>query len=96
MKFNLNFNNFLQQKGIKNMSEIMSINSAIPQSLINNVGNLSSEVANSNVAVAVEGSLLKTANSQAEQILQLLPDITSMLPTTNNPPNLGQNIDVRA
>ena len=74
----------------------MSINSAIPQSLINNVGNLSSEVANSNVAVAVEGSLLKTANSQAEQILQLLPDITSMLPTTNNPPNLGQNIDVRA
>ncbi len=78
------------------MSEIMSINSAIPQSLINNVGNLSSEVANSNVAVAVEGSLLKTANSQAEQILQLLPDITSMLPTTNNPPNLGQNIDVRA
>lgn len=78
------------------MSEIMSINSAIPQSLINNVGNLSSEVANSNVAVAVEGSLLKTANSQAEQILQLLPNITSMLPTTNNPPNLGQNIDVRA
>lgn len=78
------------------MSEIMSINSAIPQSLINNVVNLSSEVANSNVAVAVEGSLLKTANSQAEQILQLLPDITSMLPTTNNPPNLGQNIDVRA
>lgn len=78
------------------MSEIMSISSAIPQSLINNVGNLSSEVANSNVAVAVEGSLLKTANSQAEQILQLLPDITSMLPTTNNPPNLGQNIDVRA
>lgn len=78
------------------MSEIMSINSAIPQSLINNVGNLSSEVANSNVAVAVESSLLETANAQTELILQLLPDITSMLPTTNNPPNLGQNIDVRA
>lgn len=81
------------------MSEIMSINSAIPQSIINNVSNISNDIAaeiSADVAVAVESSLLETANAQTELILQLLPDITSMLPTTNNPPNLGQNIDVRA
>lgn len=77
------------------MSDVMSINSAIPQSIINNVANLSSEVAGSNVAVAVEGSLLKTANSQAEQILQLLPDVSAMVGTIN-PPHLGQNIDTMA
>ena len=86
------------------MSEIMSISSAIPQSIINNVSNISNDIAadeisgeiSADVAVAVESSLLETANAQTELILQLLPDITSMLPTTNNPPNLGQNIDVRA
>ena len=81
------------------MSEIMSINSAIPQSIINNVSNISNDIAaeiSADVTVAVESSLLETANAQTELILQLLPDITSMLPTTNNPPNLGQNIDVRA
>ena len=81
------------------MSEIMSISSAIPQSIINNVSNISNDIAaeiSADVTVAVESSLLETANAQTELILQLLPDITSMLPTTNNPPNLGQNIDVRA
>lgn len=85
------------------MSEIMSISSAIPQSIINNVSNISNDIAaeisgeiSADVAVAVESSLLETANAQTELILQLLPDITSILPTTNNPPNLGQNIDVRA
>ena len=77
----------------------MSISSAIPQSIINNVSNISNDIAaeiSADVAVTVESSLLETANAQTELILQLLPDITSMLPTTNNPPNLGQNIDVRA
>lgn len=77
------------------MSEIMSINSAIPQTLINNVSNLSTEVATADVATAVEGSILEMANTQAEQILQLLPDVTAIASITNNPPHLGQNIDIR-
>ena len=61
----------------------MSISSAIPQSIINNVSNISNDIAaeisgeiSADVAVAVESSLLETANAQTELILQLLPDIT--------------------
>ena len=62
---------------------------------VSSVASLSSSVAQMKVGDAVGISVLKKAMEiEAQGVLQLLQAVPQ--PTNNNPPNLGNSIDVRA
>lgn len=64
---------------------------------VSTIGNLSSAVAQGQTGDAVGIQVLKKAMQiESQSALQLIESATQAAPSTNNPPNLGNSVDVKA
>lgn len=64
---------------------------------VSTIGSLSSAVAQGQTGDAVGIQVLKKAMQiEAQNAAQLIEAATQSAPSTNNPPNLGNNVDVSA
>lgn len=64
---------------------------------VSTIGNLSSALAQGQTGDAVGIQVLKKAMQiESQTALQLIDSATQSAPSTNNPPNLGKNVDVKA